>query len=233
MAGDFNVDFTKPSRNCAILDTFMQTFDLCRGDSSSDITFTYRRDDHQSFSWVDHIICSSAISSSISSVTTSDSVDNFSDHLPVFFTLKSSTFSLNPMPALIGQSSSISTSLSSRINWSNITEENISNFQRRLQNNLPRFSSVNSCVDSQCSDHKDAIDHYCNQLLQAIDQAAQTCFPKTLSRRARLKVPGWNDKAKSLREKAIFWAKIWKDCGCPSSGVLSIIEIVTRMRFDI
>ena len=28
MAGDFNVDFAKASRNCTILDTFMQTFDL-------------------------------------------------------------------------------------------------------------------------------------------------------------------------------------------------------------
>ena len=56
IAGDFNVDFTKASRNCAILETFMQTFDLVRGDTSSDITFTYRRDDHQSSSWVDHII---------------------------------------------------------------------------------------------------------------------------------------------------------------------------------
>lgn len=125
IAGDFNVDFVKSSRNCTILETFMQTFDLVRGDTS-DITFTYRRDDHQSSSWVDHIICSSAILSTIGNVLSSDSVDNFSDHLPVFFTLKSSIFSLYPMPASIDQSSSISSSLPPRINWSNISEEQLS-----------------------------------------------------------------------------------------------------------
>ena len=77
IAGDFNVDFAKASRYCTILETFMQTFDLVRGDTSSDITFIYRRDD-QSSSWVDHIICSSVILSTIGNVMSSDSVDNFS-----------------------------------------------------------------------------------------------------------------------------------------------------------
>ena len=87
IAGDFNVDFAKVSPNRAILEYFMQAFDLVRGDICSDISFTYRRDNHQFCSWVDHVICSSAISSTISNIISIDSVDNFSDHLPVFFTM--------------------------------------------------------------------------------------------------------------------------------------------------
>ena len=57
IAGDFNVDFAKVSPNRSILECFMQAFDLVRGDISSDISFTYRHDDHYSFCWVDHVIC--------------------------------------------------------------------------------------------------------------------------------------------------------------------------------
>ena len=56
----------------------MEAFDLVRGDICSDISFTYRCDDHQFYSWVDHVICSS---STISNILSIDSVDNFSDHL--------------------------------------------------------------------------------------------------------------------------------------------------------
>lgn len=77
ITGDFNVDFAKASPNCTILETFMQTFDLVRGDKSSDITFIYRRDDHQSSSWVDHVFCSSGILSTISNVVSADLIDKF------------------------------------------------------------------------------------------------------------------------------------------------------------
>ena len=40
IAGDFNVDFAKVSPNRTILECFMQAFDLLRGDTCSDISFT-------------------------------------------------------------------------------------------------------------------------------------------------------------------------------------------------
>ena len=76
IAGDLNVDFAKARCN-SILETFMPTFDLVRGDTSSDITFAYRWDDHQSSSWVYHIICSLGILNTIGNVMSSESVDNF------------------------------------------------------------------------------------------------------------------------------------------------------------
>ena len=98
----------------------MQAFDLVRGDTCSDISFIYRHDDHQSFSWVDDVICSSAILNTISNIMSIDSVDNFSDHLPVFFTLNCSTLSTHFRPNLIGHTNSTSESLSTKINWSQI-----------------------------------------------------------------------------------------------------------------
>ena len=40
ITGDFNVDYAKVSPNCTILESFMQAFDLIRGDICSDISFT-------------------------------------------------------------------------------------------------------------------------------------------------------------------------------------------------
>ena len=230
IAGDFNVDFTKASPNCTALESFMQFFDLVRGDTCSDITFTYRHDDLQSFSWVDHVICSSTILNNISNVMSIDSVDNFSDHLPVLFTLNTSTLSSYSRPFSVGQTNSYDFECT-KFNWNIISEDDINNFCLLLQDNLPSLSSsVLSCTDPQCSSHKVTIDYFCNQLLVMIDQAAHTCFPKIVSRKDR-RVPGWNVKANSLRKKAIFWDKIWKKCGCPSSGVLSTIKKNTKSRY--
>ena len=149
----------------------------------------------------------------------------------MFFTLNCSTLSTHLRPISIGQTNSTSDSLSTKINWSKITEDDRRNFRHLLQHNLPSFSSsAHSCIDPQCSTHKDIIDHFCNQLLVAIDLAAHACFPKILPRKAR-RVPGWNDKAKSLRQKAILWDRIWKECGCLSSGVLSTIKKNTKSRY--
>ena len=99
------------SPNCTILECFMQAFDLIRGDTCSDISFANRCVNHQSFSWVDHVICSSAILNAIDNIMSVDSVDNFSDHLPVFFTSNCSTLLTHLGPISISQRNSTSDSL--------------------------------------------------------------------------------------------------------------------------
>ena len=50
-----------------------------------------------------------------------------------------------------------------------------------------------------------------------------TSKPKTL--------PGWNEYAKPLREKAIFWHNLWKDNGKPDSGIITDIMRSTRKKY--
>ena len=66
--------------------------------------------------------CSSAILNNIMAV---DSVENFSDHLPVFFTLNCFTLSTHLRPILISQRNSTSDSLSTKMNWTKITEDDM------------------------------------------------------------------------------------------------------------
>ena len=42
---------------------------------------------------------------------------------------------------------------------------------------------------------------------------------------------GWNDSACLFKKTANFWYKIWKEAGCPKSGVLSQIKKTTKSRY--
>jgi len=108
-----------------------------------------------------------------------------------------------------------------------MTEDDVSNFRISFSTTSPHFPFLHwSSMFSSQGYHWPI----CNQLLVVIDIAAHACFPKILPRKVR-RVPGWNDKAKSFRKKAIFWDRIWKECGCPSSGVLSILKKSTKSRY--
>ena len=107
-----------------------------------------------------------------------------------------------------------------------MTEDDVSNFRISFSTTSPHFPVLHwSSMFSSQGYHWPI----CNQLLVVIDIAAHACFPKILPRKV-CRVPGWNDKAKSFRQKAIFWDRIWKECGCPSSGVLSTLKKSTKSR---
>ena len=88
ICGDFNVvDFSRGGFRVHSLNTFMNQHSLACTDLDSDISYTYRRDDHANFSWPDHIPTLMHHAHMITGVGACDGVDNFSDHLPLFFTL--------------------------------------------------------------------------------------------------------------------------------------------------
>ena len=92
IAGDFNVDFSRPGPNCSNLSTFMLSNNLISVDQMSNINFTYHNDVYSCCSSPDHILTLSNYAYLIDSVSVLDSVENFSDHLSLHFTLKFSNF---------------------------------------------------------------------------------------------------------------------------------------------
>ena len=82
ICGDFTVDFSRHVHNTARL---IDGHNIVSTDTSSHIQFTYRKDDHSVFSWPDHILTLRHNVSQVQEVTCLDSADNFSDHLPNFF----------------------------------------------------------------------------------------------------------------------------------------------------
>ena len=92
IAGDFNVDFSRPGPNCCNLSAFMLSNNLISVDQISSINFTYHNDDYSYFSSPDHVLTQSNYAYLIDSVSVLDFADNFSDHLSLHSVLKFSNF---------------------------------------------------------------------------------------------------------------------------------------------
>ena len=162
----------------------------------------------------------------------SDSVDNLSDHLPLFFSLALSY--LPSQNVTTGVSSNRPTpfapSSHPRINWDNVSSDHIITYCNCIEDNIPSLPiEVLSCCNPSCKCHYSILDDVCSQLLHCIEYAAHTSLPKITVNSRR--VPGWNNAARSLHQTASFWHKLWCDCGHPTSGVLFQIKKNTKKRF--
>ena len=107
----------------------MLEFDLCACDLSfcDDIQYTYERDDAQTHSWIDHILCTSSSSNLISNAHTLHSGSNLSDHLPLLF-----NFHINCAAVPAQSSFSSSSSPSSSTIWSKVSDTNIESYCKYL-----------------------------------------------------------------------------------------------------
>ena len=171
VCGDFNVDFSRDSHNGCHLKAFMHSHNLTRADTSSNIHYTYRRDDHTSFSWPNHILTLQHNVHMIQGVKYFESVDNFSDHLPLAFELVLQT--PLSLPSIVtsphnGLCNSYSPS-SGRVDWNKITPAHSSNFCSFLDIHLPSISDdIVSCCDPLCKGHFMKLDSVCKQILDCI-----------------------------------------------------------------
>ena len=152
---DFNVDFARANRHCNILSSSMHSLNLIRADINSDVTFTYRRDDFTVFSWPDHVISLKHHARLIKEVSCEDSVDNFSDHLPLSFSIALPSPSSPPSESISHRGSTRSNSAplqsSCTVDWNKVSPENIAAFCDNLRDNIPNIShDLFACTDPTC-----------------------------------------------------------------------------------
>ena len=105
-------------------------------------------------------------------------------------------------------------------------------YQRRLLNLL---SSVDipldaiRCTDFLCTDHQTVISQYCSDIASCLEDAGKTTIPKCKPSGKR--IAGWNDEVRPSRDESIFWHRLWKDCGSPTSGWVAQIRRKTRAEY--
>ena len=224
ICGDFNVDFSRSNNNSLLLSDLMKTHNLVQADLCSNISYTYRRDDMSAHSWPDHVLTSRHLMHLVKEISCVDYVDNFSDQLPLFFSL-----ALSPQATPKNKSresrSSLGSPSNTRVAWDQISSVHLASYCNLIQQNLPLLSEeLLSCCDSSCKVHRVVLDDICSQLFQCISNAADLCFPKVTSCARSQRIPGWNGAARSLCEIASFWHRLWSQCGHPTSGVLFQIK---------
>ena len=194
-----------------VLDLNLSVCDLHYRES---VKFTYERDDGLVRSWIDHILCSQAISILVTDIYTLQSGVNLSDHLPLFFKLHINHSSLSSLPA----------TSSSKPDWSEITSSHM--LCDRLSD--PPVELL-SCSLPNRSAHAILLDDYSEHIMSTMLHCASYCFP--CKRPSFKRVPGWKDSAGQLRRNSIFCHRVWEEAGCPSSGVLSTIKRQAKKRY--
>ena len=101
-----------------------------------------------------------------------------------------------------------------------------------VQTTLPTLSDdLLDCSNSNCKHHHLVIDtavksYYHVYIMYIIGQLCLLQLSK-----CAMVMPGWNDSARLLRSKALFWNHIWSDNDCPSSGVLFQIRKKAKSRY--
>ena len=144
---------------------------------------------------------------SISEVSTLESVDNFSDHLPLVFNLDvSHPFFLSPQHITLPCSQG-GKNTSYTVNWERVTDEVKNKYCEYICSHLPVIpDNVLTCCDPTCSAHFKTLDDACSKLLECVKDGAKRYLPKLKQKRPA--VPGWNDSARSLHKTANLWHQI-------------------------
>ena len=121
------------------------------------INFTYERDGSSVSSWIDHILCDTALADRISNVRRLDSGSNLSDH-PIVFCVDFSSS---------GTQSSISSNGHPfpRCLWFKSTAYDLELYRNLVAASLPFLSDdVLNCCDVHCTRHSIVLDQWCEQL---------------------------------------------------------------------
>ena len=80
--------------------------------------------------------------------------------------------------------------------------------------------------------HSQSLNRYVNDVTDACISAAEASIPHTGSRsNIRGRIPGWSEHVQPLRDKSMFWHKMWLDCGRPRLGAVADSMRRTRAAY--
>ena len=103
-----------------------------------------------------------------------------------------------------------------------VTSEHVSVCCERNASSLPVPPlEAFQCADHNCTIHRQVLESYCKSLCNTLKVSAELTLP--LGRQGWV-IPGWSNSAGILKSKANFWHRVWKEAGCPCSGVLFEIK---------
>ena len=223
IAGDFNFDF---SQDNLFKNLFLQFLDdenlkCLSKDYSNNINFTFESTTGNR-SFIDHIIVSENIFSSVSNYSIDINGMNLSDHFPL--TCKF----LSPIKNTI-QSENKSYWYN---DWASASEDHINHYKYVLDSLIDQIETydVLDCNNFGCNIHGDIVMSILNEIMKAMVSAANIAIPKKKICH-KLGIPGWNDFVKPSREKSIFWNEMWKQAGCPQNGHIAHIRKSTRIKY--
>ena len=168
IAGDLNTDLSRlNSGNTLSLQSFVDNENLASvwDKFSDDVQYTFTSIQHN-HSLIYHYIVSQNLLETISLYYTVDSVDNLSDHLPLFCHLSNDNNILHNEHANIGKPY-----VSNKSHWQHASEKQIHDYQTDLDKRLKSFTlpkGIISCKETFTCSHRPVIDTFCDNIVTAL-----------------------------------------------------------------
>jgi hypothetical protein len=150
-------------------------------------------------------------------------VNNFSDHIALICGLSTSVFEKERYEKMYSKKPA----------WHKAKAHQITQFRETLDDLLQKIdfdSCAANCINYQCSEHKNDLDCFIDEIISACITAEDICIPKTASKHQNC-MPGWNDEAKGLHEEALHWHRMWKNAGSPAVGELAEQRKISRRNY--
>ena len=227
IGGDINTDLSRLySGNTISLQKFVAQENLSLALSAVDNTIEHTyRGFNNSVSLIDHFIVSENIQTHVEEYYTEDSIDNLSDHIPLFIQLRCIVESvpINVVPVM--QSKPV---------WGLAHPHHIQKYQFELNELLCEFLPADemfmgSSMNSLCL-KKEYITNFHDNIITASYLSMQKHIPYNRDAKAKV-IPGWDIEMDIARDKSMFWHGIWRECGKLHTGVLYNIMKKTRSTY--
>ena len=196
-----------------------------------DVDFTYYQEVEEvtRTATLDHFFWNETFSSLVTDAGVLHSVDNFSDHCPIFcsFTTKVSktakpiTQKSNPKPK-----------------WKFASDEDKEYFKEALNEKLSQLyipPSLICCRDVHCKveSHRSDADTLLISALEALEASSYQSLPLSATHapqsvHRRKTIPGWSENIEPYRKNADFWKSVWISAGKPLNCELHSIMKRTK-----
>jgi hypothetical protein len=227
--GDFNTDFSRGnSLHTDVLVDYLAQQGLCNPHHMPvyNVDFTFESFVDGSRSTLDHIFVSDNLTASVNSIHSVHSADNMSDHCALICDLSLPRPAAPPAPQR--------NATRRRPKWSTAPAAALDDYRQRMDVLCAEFetpTALAGCDDAPCSeqDHLRALQGYHDYLVSACT-VADYAIPKTGTPHQK-RTPGWSEHVKPLHKRALFWHRIWIDCGRPLTGAVADVRRYTRRLY--
>ena len=235
LMGDLNSDFNRNSTFVQWTSQFLNENDLIPlwDRFAWDFTFSQTRNingvDRQIYSTIDHFCISSELVDMCSEAMPLHMMENSSNHAPIYLKLKCN-IELDPVKE------ETSRHIPSP-KWDKATPQQKESFITELSESVHNIHVPNSicrCRNVKCSveDHKEELDDYIINLLEAIEDATARNIPHTSPGKKPHGIPGWTEEVKPFRDEAYFWYQLWCSAAKPENCELHNMMKKTKEKHN-
>ena len=224
IGGDFNTDLKRTTYQTNSLKSFLNDNELhcCAQSDISDVQYTYESKINGKRSLIDHFIISGNLNSMLTEFTSLESINNTSDHIAVKCMFNYRVDYDDVLPSKIVKNHHV---------WNVAQDYDIALYMKLLDEyliNIPLPLELINCQDNMCNSHKEAIESFHDNIVNALVMACENSIPTANPKSKSKVVIGWNEYVEHHFRTSLFWHNLWVDNGRPDDGIIANIRKTTR-----